>query len=51
MATVLIPARGRWGRAGAAIDDRLRRSGIAYPVPARVLLVTRAERFGRAARP
>jgi quinol-cytochrome oxidoreductase complex cytochrome b subunit len=34
MATMSIPARGRWGRAWEAIDERLGLSGLAYPVPA-----------------
>jgi quinol-cytochrome oxidoreductase complex cytochrome b subunit len=34
MAGVGIPARGRWGRAWEAIDERLGLSGLAYPVPA-----------------
>ncbi|HEY8869411.1 MAG TPA: cytochrome b N-terminal domain-containing protein [Candidatus Limnocylindrales bacterium] len=34
MASVSIPARGRWSRAWEAIDERLGLSGLAYPVPA-----------------
>ncbi len=34
MATVSPPAQTRWGRAWAAIDERLGLSGLAYPVPA-----------------
>lgn len=34
MATVSLPAGGRWGRAWQAIDERLGLSSLAYPVPA-----------------